>query len=124
MGAFRCLKTVDWRQIAKAIEVGDTVYIYTGRPIQAITHKCVVLETNIPYDESDDSDLEFNLSDDADGLQPCNRCMRLQLVKEYEPQELSYAKLVDYGLVGSIQGQRRTGPYIQAAIDSVEPKKD
>ena len=125
IGTFRRLKTVDWRQTAKAIEEGDTVYIYAGRPIQAITHKCVVLETNIPYDKVDDSDLDFDLSnDETEGLSPYSRYMRLQLVKEYAPQELSYAKLVDHGLVGSIQGQRRTGPYIQAAIDSVEPKKD
>ena len=37
-GAFRTLNTVDWRQTAKSIEPGDIVYIYTGRPVQAITH--------------------------------------------------------------------------------------
>lgn len=124
-GAFRALKTVDWRQTVRKIEIGDTVYIYTGRPIQAITHKCVVLDIDIPYEAVDSSDDKFILDadDQRDSLQPYWRYMRLQLEKEYDPSLLSYAKLVEHGLKGSIQGQRRTGSYIQAAIDIIDNEK-
>lgn len=120
-GAFQCLETIDWRQTVKNIEVGDTVYIYAGKPIQAITHKCIVLKTDIPDNEADDEDERFSLNrENEDSLNPYPRYMRLKLVRSYDPDILPYSKLVDYGLVGSIQGQRRTGPYIQEAIDSVD----
>jgi len=121
-GAFRALMTVDWRQTVKNIEVGDTVYIYTGKPIQAITHKCSVLDVDIPNEAIDRSDERFNLDigDQLESLQPYWRYMKLQLVKEYNPYVLSYSSLVEHGLKGSIQGQRHTGPIIQAVIDSVD----
>lgn len=118
--AFHSLKTIDWRQTAKNIEVGDTVYIYTGRPIQSITHKCTVVDVNISYADSDDSDDRFNLPNGNDSLKPVGRYMRLHLIKEYPPHALSFSLLVASGLVGSIQGQRHTGSIIQSVIDSVD----
>lgn len=124
-GAFRELKTVDWRQTVKNIEIGDIVYIYTGRPIQAITHKCVVLAIDIPYEAVDKSDKKFNIvsNNQEDSLQPFWRYMRLKLEKAYDSSNLGYTKLVEYGLKGSIQGQRRVDQFIQAAIDTVDNAK-
>lgn len=120
-GAFRCLKTIDWRQTVKSINPGDTVYIYSGLPIQAVTHKCRVIRVDITPAEVDSSDHGFNLetSDSNESLQPYDRFMRLQLITEYDPTVLPLSKLAEYGLVGNIQGQRHTGPHIQAAIDSI-----
>lgn len=118
--AFRELETIDWRQTAKNIEVGDTVYVYIGRPIQSITHKCIVIDVNISYADSDDSDDRFNLPEGFVSLQPYERYMRLHLVKEYPPHALDYSLLVENGLVGSIQGQRHTGSIIQSVIDSID----
>ena len=110
--AFQSLDTIDWRQTAKNIDVGDIVYVYTGRPIQVITHKCQVLDVNIPGDKVDTSDTSFNIGSESDPspLLPYDRYMRLKLLKEYDPMDLSYSKLVAMGLKGSIQGQRHTGP--------------
>ena len=121
-GAFRSLKTIDWRQSVSMIAQGDTVYIYTGRPVQAITHKCCVIDVNIPYDNTNSLDEAFNLVCDKNtqSLLPVEKYMRLELIKEYEQNSLSYNMLVKYGLVGSIQGQQRVRPVIQAAIDSVD----
>ena len=58
-GAFEKLETIDWRQTAKTIEPGDTVYIYVGIPVQAIAFKCKVLQTMITSEQVDDSDEEF-----------------------------------------------------------------
>ncbi len=121
-GAFRSLKTVDWRQMVKAIEPGDTVYIYTGKPVQAITHKCRVVEVDIPHALADTADQGFEPVEPGDphALQPVEWYMRLKLIKEYKPDMLTFAKLIEHGLTGRIMGQRRTGPYIQAAIDEVD----
>ena len=37
-----------WKQSGKFI-IGDTVYIYEGKPIGAVTFACEVTETDIPY---------------------------------------------------------------------------
>ena len=120
-GAFRTLNTVDWRQTAISIEPGDIVYIYTGRPVQAITHKCIAVAVDIPFEDVNDSDVEFNIVtvDNPEPLKPHDRYMRLKLIREYDLHVLSYSKLVEKGLKGSIQGQRHTGDIIQSVIDSV-----
>ena len=115
-GAFRELKTIDWRQTVKSIKAGDIVYIYVGRPVQAITHKCIVLKTNIQAEKADYSDGRFE-SDDQDGLQPYWRFMRLKLLKEYSLNLLTYSEFVEQGLKGSIQGQMRVCPSIQVVIE-------
>ena len=117
-GAFRNLETVDWRQVATSIEAGDTIYVYIGHPIQAITHKCLVLDANIPYEEIDHSDDHFTLADED--RDPNWRYMRLKLEKEYAPNVLSYSRLIEFGLRGSIQSQQHVNTFIQAAIDSID----
>ena len=117
-GAFRTLGTVYWHQSAKNIEIGDTVYVYAGKPIQAVTHKCLVLNVCIPGEETDDSDSAFDLSPGS--LSPYPRYMQLKMVKEYDPSVLPFSKFVDHGLNSSIQGQRHTGPIIQGVIDSAD----
>ena len=103
-GAFEKLETIDWRQTAKTIEPGDTVYIYVGIPVQAIAFKCNVLQTMITSEQVDDSDEKFNLSDN--GLEPAQMHMRLKLVKKYPPDEITFDKMRSLGLKGNIQGQR------------------
>ena len=120
-GAFRSLQTIDWRQTVKNIHIDDTIYIYVGQPVQAITHKCRVVDIDIPDDKMDHSDDCFNLKSDSTGLQPYWRYMRLRLVKEYDRHILSYARLVENGLRGSVQGQRRLDLSVQALINSIDP---
>ena len=120
--AFRTLKTVDWRQTAKNITAGDTVYIYTSKPVQAITHKCVVLSSDIPSENVDNSDAQFYIiqSDQRRALPSHWRYMRLQLVKEYVSNAITYSEILDCGLKGSLQGQRHIWPLLQDAIDSAD----
>ena len=117
---FPIIKSVDWRQTAKSIDVGDTVYVYTGRPVQAITHKCVVLETDIPAERADHSDDCFNKSSEGEPLQPYYRYMKLRLVKVLDCDELTYVKLVEHGLKGSIQSQQQISQSIQGLIDTID----
>ena len=41
--------TINWKQGA-GIRKGDTVFMYVGAPVSAILFKCIVTETDIPYD--------------------------------------------------------------------------
>ncbi len=64
-GDFSSLGTIYLRQSPKNIETDDTVYIYAGKPIQAVTHKCLVQKVCIPGEETDNTDRFFDLSSDT-----------------------------------------------------------
>ena len=118
IGAYDTLRTIDWRQWVKNIEPGDIVYIYVGKPFQAIMYKTRVVMTDIPWENVDTSDEPFDL-EDSDSDNP-DHCMRLELIKKYPPTALTFEKLRCHGLKGSLQGQRRTGVIIQSIIDEYE----
>ena len=121
-GAFKKLKTVDWRQSAKSIDVGDTVYIYVGKPVQAIMYKTHVIAAGFPESESENSDAEFNLQPIPElKLEYSKRlAMRLQIVGQYSPEDMTFEKMAQHGLKGNIMGPRHVDGGIQALIDSVE----
>ena len=69
-GAYSKLKTIDWNQSVKSIAVGDIVYIYVGKPVQAIMFKTRVIATGITCDEVDRSDEEFDLENNQSTAEP------------------------------------------------------
>jgi len=115
-GAFNCFTQIQWRQVAGAIEEGDIVYIYAGKPVQAIIFKCLVVKTNIPLDEAE-GDTEFDLSDE---LKPFGRYMQLKLLKKYPRNALPFERIAAAGYRGNIQSQRHTGEIIQSLIDALD----
>ena len=123
-GAYSKLKTIDWNQSVKSIAEGDIVYIYVGKPVQAIMFKTRVIATGITWDEVDRSDEEFNLENNQSPAEPetNKRWMRLELVKRYVSRDLSLSMLGQYGMRGNIQGPRRVDQGIQALIDLVDPR--
>ena len=101
--AFKKLKTIDWKQSAKNIFVGDIVYIYVGKPVSSIKYKCRVNKTNLASIEIDDSEFVIH----GENYENYGRHMELELVHEYADTELTLEKLVENGLKGNIQGPRR-----------------
>ena len=89
-GAFKKLKTIDWKQSAKNIFVGDIVYIYVGKPVSSIKYKCRVNKTNLASVEIDDSDFVIH----GENYENYGRHMELELVHEYADTELTLEKLV------------------------------
>ena len=81
-----------WKQ-SRDIHVGDIVYLYVGAPVSAILYKCLVEETDIPYEYKDK-----NLS--------MNRVMSLSLLKRYKQDKYTYEYLNEIG-VKFVRGQRR-----------------
>ena len=119
-GACTHLPFIDWRQTVNNIEEGDTVYIYAGKPVQAIVFKCRVMKTNIPHDEADDSDEPFSLKASYDLTNPRWPFMRLKPVGQFEQDQITLRKLHEAGMKGNIQGQRRVDACMLEVIQSAK----
>ena len=92
IGAFEAADEIDWKQ-GSGIKKGDTVFLYVASPVSAILYKCRVLETDIPYDYSDQ-----NLTIKA--------LMKIRLLKRYESDQFSFEVLKnEYGIY-AIRGPR------------------
>ena len=90
--AFDHAEEIDWKQ-GSGIIVGDTVYMYVGSPISAIMYKCVVTETNIPFDYADE-----NLTIKA--------LMKIKLLKRYDPDQYTFTILKEEYGINAIRGPR------------------
>ena len=91
-----------WKQSGKFI-VGDTLYIYEGKPIGAVTYACAVTAVNIPY--------HFNQG----GLH-MDTVVQLRLLAVYDPAQFPLARLQDYG-VASVRGPRGIPEDLLAALE-------
>lgn len=90
-GAFNNTDILTWKQSSNVL-VGDTVYIYVGKPYSAILYQCEAVEVNIPYEyQSKDVSMHY--------------VMKLKLKKKYKEDEFTLDKLKAYG-VKSIRGPR------------------
>ncbi len=85
MGAFDETDTITWWQPNNIIN-GDTVYLYITKPYQAIMFKCMVVDTNLPYDK--------------------RKIMKIKLLKRYSKDEFTFEKLKESG-VTSVRSPRR-----------------
>ena len=90
--AFDEKEEIDWKQ-GTGIKSGDTVFMYVAAPVSAILYKCKVLETNIPYQYSDQ-----NLTIRA--------LMKIRLEKRYNPSEFTFEVLKDEYGIYAIRGPR------------------
>ena len=83
---------LDWKQGA-GIRTGDTVFIYVAAPVSAILYKCLVTETDIPFEYADK-----HLSMTA--------LMKLQLKKRYAPDRFTFEKLKSDHRIFAVRGPR------------------
>lgn len=113
--AFEDLSVLNWKQAAKEIQIGDIVYIYVGKPVSAIKYKCIVNKIGLESIEIDDSKYVIN----GTTFENYGRYMELQLVSKYA-DELKLSNLRIHGLVGNIQGPRRTVEELSEFINSID----
>ena len=92
-----------WKQ-SSAFIVGDTVYIYEGKPVGAVTYCCTVTETGIPYQHHEDG-LHMEI------------VMRLKLLAVYSQEQFPLERLRDYG-VASVRGPRGIPEDLLAALEA------
>jgi len=90
--AFEKADVIDWKQ-GSGINVGDTVFLYVGAPVSAILYKCKVLETDIPYSYQD-----ANLT--------IKSLMKIKLLKRYDREAFTFAKLNDEYGIFAVRGPR------------------
>ena len=83
---------IDWKQGA-GIKTGDTVFMYVAAPVSAILYKCIVLETDIPY-EYQDRNLTIR------GL------MKIRLEKRYQTMDFTFEVLKEEYGIYAIRGPR------------------
>ena len=90
--AFDDTDEIRWKQ-GNGIKTGDTVFLYIGAPYSAIFYKCVVTETDIPY--------EFH----REGL-TIRKLMGIRLLKRYDPDRFTFERLNrEYGIF-AVRGPR------------------
>ena len=97
---------IEWRQTKDfgKIKVGDVLYIYSNKPVQAITWKCRVTDRDRPISTIDDSKYEES-ADDVDSTSPYLEIERIQRYNHW--QRLSLAELNRHGLKGNVRGPRQ-----------------
>lgn len=90
--AFDDTDEIDWKQ-GSGIKAGDTIFMYVAAPVSAILYKCKVLETDIPYQYSDD-----NLT--------IKVLMKIKLLKRYKPDKFTLDVLKEEYGIYAIRGPR------------------
>lgn len=90
--AFDDTDEIHWKQ-GKGIKEGDIVFMYIGAPVSAITYKCVVTETGIPWEYQEGKLLISSL-------------MKIKLLKRYDPNRFTFEVLGrDYD-IHAVRGPR------------------
>ncbi len=112
--AFKELGKVDWKQGIKT-EVDDIVYIYVAAPVKALKLKCKVIEVDLPKAEINDSKYVI----EGSSFENYGKYMRLECLKEYDEQTMSFEVLSQHGLK-SVQGPMKVTCELESFIDSVD----
>ena len=99
--AFEKSDEINWKQ-SNNIKVGDTVYLYLGKPYSAIMFRCEVLETDIPYDFQNE-----NLT--------IRKLMKIRRLASYPADRFTFAFLNSYG-VNAVRGPRGIPPALSEAL--------
>lgn len=115
-GAFEKMKNLDWKQSNKNIHQDDIVYIYVGKPVQAIVYKCKVNKVNLSNIKINDS--EFII--DGTNYETYEKHMELELIKIYDKNVLSLEKMKEKNVKGSIQCPRKVNPELSDYIRTLE----
>ena len=112
--AFENLEFIDWKQSTN-VKIGDTVYIYVGRPTSSILYKCYVKETDISVPS--DNDIEYNLTGET--FDSTGRYMRLVLICKYPTGLFSKDVILENGLK-TVQGPSKMTEQLKEFILSHE----
>ncbi len=107
--AFDDTDEIRWKQ-GSGIRTGDIVFLYVGAPISAVLFKCVVTETDIPY--------QFR----TEGL-TISKLMGIRLLKRYDPAQFTFEALRERYGVFAVRGPRGIPGGLSEALDKAEPWK-
>lgn len=101
MNCFNKDGTAMWKQ-SSDIRPGDIVYMYVAQPYSAIMFKCIVEESDVPYEYKDK-----NIT--------INRLMKLRLLNRYKEDKYPFSYLNELG-IRAIRGPRRISRQISEKL--------
>lgn len=115
------LKTIFWGQSRPLtnIEVGDVVYIYESKPVQAIGWKCKVLAVRVPPQKVDIDESEFEHGDGGTS----DFYIKITALAKYDGdarRKLSRAELEEHGLT-QMRSPHRANAQLLKYINSIAP---
>ena len=112
------MNKINWKQ-SRNVSVGDTVYIYIGKPYQEIRYQTLVIETDLSRITINDS----KFVKDGTNFVNYGRYMTLELTREFDNKELIYQELIQNGL-GSVQGPAKVSKQLESFINSRKKSAD
>ena len=101
--AFDHTDEIHWKQ-GKGIKSGDVVYMYVGAPVSAILYKCIVTETDIPWEFQKDRLSILSL-------------MRIKLLKRFEAESFTFEVLGREYDIRAVRGPRGIPRKLSEALD-------
>lgn len=87
---------IDWKQ-TNNYQVGDTVYIYSAKPIKSIQYKAQIEKINIPFSEIRD-DKEYWLDQNAYSEAKSGMYSRFILIEQISSEKMNLSELLNHGL--------------------------
>jgi 5-methylcytosine-specific restriction enzyme B len=118
LNAFKDLDEIDWGNAKNnKIKVGDIVYIYTSKPIQAITIKTEVVDVELKEENLLKNDDDYNKFPEDRIL---NNYFRLKLLAFTNSAKLSLTELEKNGLKSAPQGKQEINNKLIKFIESNE----
>jgi len=112
--AFKELNCIQWSQGSCKAEVGDIVYIYISKPIQAIAFKTEIIQKNVLT--FSDNEIGYFKNKNYEKFKD-GPWFILKKINEINPV-LDIEHLKKYGLKGNIQNKRTLSDDIQNKIDN------
>ncbi len=104
--ALRDLKIIDWENSRNnKINIGDIVYIYISKPVQAVAIKAEVIKIDIKKEEALDNDRKYvkipHYFDEH------SKFFRLKFLNFTNKEKLSLKNLRKHGLSSNLQGKQK-----------------
>jgi len=108
---------IDWKTNGEEYQIGDIVYVYSTKPIGAISFKCLVNKTGITYDDrvNDDEYWVFRSFNEKNDM-----FFRLELLNSFKDDRLSYYNLRKCGLKGNLNSRIELSPKVLDYINKIE----
>jgi hypothetical protein len=108
---------IDWVMYNYDYEIGDIVYIYSAKPISALSFKCVVERINIDFENTID-DEKYWIYDFKNRKK--DKYVRLRLINAFSDTRYNLTNLRKNGLRGKINTRITLSGQILEYIESVE----
>ena len=102
MSAFEKSDEIDWKQGA-GVKKGDTVFMYVAAPVSAILYKCIVTETDIPFQYDD-------------GHVRLTSLMKIKLQNRYGSDRFTFRVLNDEFGIFAVRGPRGVPDSLSEAL--------